>query len=309
MRLNGARRLEMNDVACTQSKELTEAIFIDAAARGARDVWLAARERGKPICFHNIADSVLWEEIRATHRHREIGNGMALVSLAGVRLSDQPAWINDIIERVQPFTLTRPERIAALCTGIEHIVRKDITGAIVECGVWRGGSMMAAALALMHCGAMRPLWLYDTFTGMPAPQNIDRKIDTGETAADIMARVNRQSAVWCRCSLDEVQQNLASVSYPGEINYVSGMVEDTLPNLMPGEIALLRLDTDWYESTKHELIMLYPRLSREGILILDDYGHWEGSRRAVDEYFAHSPVLMHRIDYSCRVVVKPQTAT
>jgi O-methyltransferase len=283
---------------------LADAIMIDAAQKNARDLWIAARDRGKPVCFHNTAGSLLWEEIKATHRHREIGADMGLVLLQAVRLSDQPDWINDIIERVQPFTLTRPERVAALCGAIEHIVRQDVPGDIVECGVWRGGSIMAAALALMHCGVSRPLWLYDTFEGMPAPQEIDRKVDTGEAASDIMARVNRESAIWCRCSLQEVQNNLNGIGYPGEINYVTGMVEDTLPGLAPANVALLRLDTDWYASTLHELNVLYPRLARNGVLILDDYGHWAGSRRAVDEYFAQAPILLHRIDYSCRVAVK-----
>jgi len=87
---------------------------------------------------------------------------------------------------------------------------------------------------------------------------------------------------------------------------VAGAVEDTLPDRAPMEIALLRLDTDWYASTKHELETLYPRLVSGGVLMLDDYGHWTGCRKAVDEYFAaNAPApLLNRIDYTARVATK-----
>ena len=90
-------------------------------------------------------------------------------------------------------------------------------------------------------------------------------------------------------------------SGPERIHFVEGKVEDTIPAHAPERIALLRLDTDWYESTRHELEHLYPRLSRGGVLIIDDYGHWQGARQAVDEYFgdAHA-ALLNRIDYTAR---------
>jgi hypothetical protein len=97
------------------------------------------------------------------------------------------------------------------------------------------------------------------------------------------------------------------MGYPKEkLHYVQGKVEDTIPGAAPGQIALLRLDTDWYESTHHELIHLYPRLSAGGVLIVDDYGHWQGSRRAVDEWIAQTGarILLNRIDYTGRVAVK-----
>ena len=73
---------------------------------------------------------------------------------------------------------------------------------------------------------------------------------------------------------------------------------------MPERIALLRIDTDWYESTRHELVHLYPRLSPGGVLIIDDYGHWQGARKAVDEYFQAGLFLNH-IDYTGRLAIKP----
>ncbi len=114
-------------------------------------------------------------------------------------------------------------------------------------------------------------------------------------------------SVWCIASLQEVRHNMQATGYPsGQIHYIEGRVEETIPAQIPDSIALLRLDTDWYESTRHELEHLYPRLVEGGVLVLDDYGHWQGARQAVDEYFAqagHRP-LLQRIDYSGRLAVK-----
>src|SRR5690606_23062787 len=98
-------------------------------------------------------------------------------------------------------------------------------------------------------------------------------------------------------------------AYPaGNIRYVAGKVEDTIPAVIPDKIAILRLDTDWYSSTKHELVHLFPKLSNGGILIIDDYGHWEGARKAVDEYFEETGtrIYLSRIDETGRVAVKQQ---
>ncbi len=224
-------------------------------------------------------------------------------------LADLSAADRAIVARVEPFTMTSLDRRAGLIGAIDHVVRHRIAGDIVECGVWRGGSMMAAALALMARGdTSRHLWLYDTFEGMSAPTDADRSAIDGEPAAARLARSARTDVVWCEAGLDDVQANLWSTGYPRErIHFVVGKVEDTIPATLPaGALALLRLDTDWYASTRHELQHLYPRLARHGILIVDDYGHWDGARRAVDEHFAASaePVFLHRVDYTARLVVK-----
>lgn len=212
-----------------------------------------------------------------------------------------------IVARVDPFTMTSLERRASLLGAVDHIVRHRIAGDIVECGVWRGGSMMAAALALMARGdTSRQLYLYDTFEGMSAPTAEDRSVG-GESAQAQLDRTRRGEGVWCEAGLDDVQANLWSTGYPREqIHFIQGKVEDTIPRTMPSRIALLRLDTDWYESTRHELAHLYPLLARHGVLIVDDYGHWHGARQAVDEYFAASaePVFLHRVDYTARLIVK-----
>jgi hypothetical protein len=235
-----------------------------------------------------------WEVARTTDREAQ-----TLVDLA-------PAD-REIVARVDPFTMTSLERRASLLGAIDHLVRHRIAGDIVECGVWRGGSMMAVALALLARGdTSRHLYLYDTFEGMSEPTAVDRSV-SGESARAQLERTARGEGVWCEAGLSDVQANLESTGYPRDrIHFVQGKVEDTIPATLPARIALLRLDTDWYESTRHELAHLYPLLSKNGVLIVDDYGHWRGARQAVDEYFAESvePVFLHRVDYTARLVVK-----
>jgi hypothetical protein len=215
------------------------------------------------------------------------------------------------IDAVRPYTMTSDLRVAALCDAVRYVVNSRIPGDIVECGVWKGGSMMAAARTLIESGdRTRHLHLFDTFEGMTTPTDDDVAV-TGESASELMARsdIAREDAesVWCFASLDVVKQAMASVGYDNSrIHYVMGRVEDTIPASAPGAIALLRLDTDWYESTRHEMIHLFPRLSVGGVLILDDYGHWLGARRAVDEYLRDHdvPLFLQKIDYSGRYAVK-----
>lgn len=212
-----------------------------------------------------------------------------------------------LCERVQPFTLTSPERIAALRDAVRHLVRAGVQGAFVECGVWRGGSMMVVALTLVDLGVDdRDLYLFDTFTHMPFPGEEDVDL-FGEPAADIYEEASTAEA-FRYLPFEEVQAALAGTGYPVErMHFVPGLVEDTIPGAAPEEIALCRLDTDWYRSTAHEMEHLVPRIADGGVLLVDDYGHFMGAKQAVDEYFAArgTEVLLHRIDYSGRLVVMP----
>jgi O-methyltransferase len=214
----------------------------------------------------------------------------------------------ELYRRVGPYTMTTPPRIYALARAVEYVSERAIPGALVECGVWRGGSMMAVALTLLRLGVTdRDLYLFDTFSGMTAPTEEDVK-HSGERAADLLAEESPDADVWAIASIDQVREAVLGVGYPPErIHFVQGPVEETLPANAPDEIALLRLDTDWYASTKHELVHLYPRLVSGGVLILDDYGYWQGARRAVDEYLAEHNVtlLLNRIDNTARIALKP----
>jgi hypothetical protein len=205
--------------------------------------------------------------------------------------------------------MTTPERIASLCNAVNYLVKNKVEGDFVECGVWRGGSTMAAIDTLMNAGdTSREIYLYDTFEGMSEPTELD-KVFTGTGANELMetSDKNDASSVWCYSAIEEVQQNVESLKYPAKkVHYVKGKVEDTIPGTLPGKIALLRLDTDWYESTAHELKHLYPLLAPGGVIIIDDYGHWEGARKAVDEYIEAQklPLLLNRIDYTGRIGIK-----
>jgi hypothetical protein len=208
---------------------------------------------------------------------------------------------------VKSRTMTSKLRIDALRNSVEHIERNTVPGAIVECGVWRGGSIMAAALTLLRLGSTRPLWLYDTFEGMPPPSEIDVDFQ-GRSAAELMAvEAPDESLIWARSSLDDVKAGMDATGYPPDlVTYVVGTVETTIPERIPDQIALLRIDTDWYSSTYHELVHLWPRLVPGGILIIDDFGFWAGARRAVETYFAEIKLhpFLHRIDETGRLIIK-----
>jgi O-methyltransferase len=210
-----------------------------------------------------------------------------------------------IFEKVRPFTATGPGRVLGLIDAVTYVVNNRIPGAFVECGVWRGGSVMAAAHTLQSLGdTSRELYLFDTFEGMTAPSDKDNSHD-GRPASQLLAEA---PAYRCIADLTEVRRNVLSTGYPPErIHFIQGKVEDTTPGQAPAEIALLRLDTDWYESTRHELLHLYSRLVPNGVLIIDDYGEWQGARQAVDEFFSAQPLkpFFTRLDYTGRLLIKP----
>ncbi|HLF75973.1 MAG TPA: TylF/MycF/NovP-related O-methyltransferase [Dehalococcoidia bacterium] len=214
-----------------------------------------------------------------------------------------------LIKQVEPYTMTSPEKILALREALKYIVRSKIPGDIVECGVWRGGSIIVAAHTLLGLGhTSMHMHLYDTFEGMTKPTEVD--VDFAGLSALEDWDQNRLNPFYApaRAPIDEVKSLVFATGYPQEnFHFIKGPVEQTLPKEAPRQIALLRLDTDWYESTKHELVHLYPLLSPGGVLILDDYGHFEGARKAADEYFQEQGinVLLNRIDYSGRLAIKP----
>ena len=212
---------------------------------------------------------------------------------------------------VTRYTMTSETAVYALADGVRYIVANGIPGAIVECGVWRGGSMMAVARVLLELGETdRDLYLFDTFEGMPAPTSRDIEWG-GDPALELLAGERRDddSTLWAQAPLERVRSALHATGYPtSKIHFVPGRVEETIPDAAPASIAILRLDTDWYESTKHELNHLYPRLASGGVLIIDDYGWWQGAREATDEYFreaGRTPFLVRVDDAGVRLCVKP----
>ena len=212
-------------------------------------------------------------------------------------------------DRCKPFTMTSTERLYALYQGMRYLDRHGIPGDIVECGVWKGGSAMLCALLMGESSAPgRRLFLYDTFAGMTEPGEWD--VSYRNVAARDLWRTKKQeegTTHWAFSPIEEVRGNLKSTGLGEErIVLVPGKVEETLPGVIPSSVALLRLDTDWYDSTYHEMVHLFPRLSTGGILIVDDYGVWKGARKAVDQYFSEqgTRVLLTRLDRGARLCVK-----
>ncbi|MEU4689029.1 TylF/MycF/NovP-related O-methyltransferase [Actinoplanes sp. NPDC023714] len=190
-----------------------------------------------------------------------------------------------ILRAAHPYSMTRKEKRYALYLATRYIVDHEIPGAVVECGVWRGGSMHVVTRTLLTIGVTdRDLYLFDTFEGMTEPTEKDLTYG-GKPVAELMSAQPKTARIWAIASLDDVKQGFADIPYPPErIHFVRGPVEETLPAEAPERIAILRLDTDWYESTRHELLHLYDRLSPGGVLIIDDYGTFQGARQAVDEF-------------------------
>jgi O-methyltransferase len=185
------------------------------------------------------------------------------------------------------ITFTSFESLATLAICCKYISEGNVKGDFVEAGVWRGGSSIVAKMML---GANRNYYLFDTFAGMTEPSRKDKRI--GSADSDVVFRKWQDSKTenassWDYASLDEVKKNfLKFKELDSSVKFIEGDVRKTLlKESLPAEISILRLDTDFYDSTLIELQVLWPRLVVGGILILDDYGHWDGARAAVDEYF------------------------
>lgn len=226
--------------------------------------------------------------------------------------SDFEEESSKIIKLVEQQTMTSIERLNSLINCTKYIVQNNIEGTIVECGVWRGGSMMAVAYTLQEVFSVdRDLYLFDTYEGMSPPTGKD--VTHFNVGAEVLLNSQdekEREAYICYATLEDVRSNIYSTNYPQEkIHFVQGKVEDTIPSQAPEKIALLRLDTDWYESTRHELEHLFPRLVPGGVIIIDDYGYWKGCKEATDEYIeTHKvPLLLNRIDSTGRIGIKWQS--
>lgn len=213
----------------------------------------------------------------------------------------------EIMDKCKEYTMTSEERMYALYLAVKYIIDAKIPGDFVECGVWKGGSSMIIAYTLLKLGiSNRKIYLYDTFEGMPEPGKEDALVSKEDNVGRIWSKETKKQK-WLYSPMEEVKKNLLSTGYPEEnLIFVKGKVEDTIPKIISLKISLLRLDTDWYSSTYHEMKYLFPRLSKNGILLLDDYNYWKGSKEAVDKYLGETKtvILLNRIDSSGRIGVK-----
>ena len=217
-------------------------------------------------------------------------------------------FIKNIID--SKYTMTSPQRLINTLKSCQYVIENNIPGDFVECGVWRGGNGILAKKVFEYLGSNKNVWMFDTFQGMTAPTSVDVAAITQVSAeSNFLDNQKDTHNEWCFASLEDVQKNCADAGLDASsFRFIKGDVCDTLkkPKNIPTEISVLRLDTDWYESTKAELEILYPKLSDKGVLIIDDYGHWEGAKKAVDEYFSSQPYkpLFNVIDRTGRSAIK-----
>lgn len=218
-------------------------------------------------------------------------------------------WQRQMIEDVRPYTMTSLPALWATAQAVDHVVERGVAGEFVECGVWRGGNVILAGLMRRRLGADFMIRAYDTFAGMTPPTEFDAK---PLSDLDVRAKFERMAAgdhnEWCYASLEDVEANYALLVGDDALITVKGSVLDTLtdPANLPERISVLRLDTDFYDSTLVELETLWPRLSVGGVLMIDDFGEWAGARKATEEYFAGRKLWMHRVDRSVRLVIKAE---
>ena len=226
-----------------------------------------------------------------------------------VELSDEEL---DILRYVinENLTMTSPQRLIATLKACKYAVENDIAGDFVECGVWRGGNGILAKRVFERFGSKKSVYMFDTFAGMTEPTAEDVAAGSKKAAIETYKDLQKDTHnAWCFASIEDVRRNCekAGVDMAG-VHLIKGDVCETLDieDNLPERISILRLDTDWYESTKKELEVLYPRLVKNGALIIDDYGYWEGARGAVEEYFDtldYKP-LLNVTDYTGRAAIK-----
>ncbi len=207
-----------------------------------------------------------------------------------------PTRFAELYRTVRPHTMCGAARLRGLYRAVQHVVAHGIPGCLVECGAARGGSAGLMGLTLQRLGASRPLWVFDTFAGLPAP-----------TEADGDPAVTEPWTGGCAGSLGEVEALFERLGIRAQAHLVKGLFQDTLPAADVGPIALLHIDGDWYESVRTCLEHLYDRVSPGGIIQLDDYGHWPGARKAVDEFRERRGITasLRWLDYTGRQFVKP----
>lgn len=214
-----------------------------------------------------------------------------------------------IYKKCKKYTMTTKECMYALHEAIKYLIKAKISGDFVECGVWKGGSIIMMAYTLNNLQIFdRKIYLYDTFKGMSRPTREDWRLVSHDVALSKWKRLKREKYNdWCYSPLKEVKQNVFSTSYPKDkFVFVKGKVENTMPKILPLRLSLIRLDTDWYNSTHRSLTYLFPLLNVGGVLLIDDYGYWAGTKKAVDEFISSNNISIYlsRIDQTARIGIK-----
>ena len=216
------------------------------------------------------------------------------------------------IQISKEYSMTGERRMSYLTKSVKYIFENKIDGDFVECGVWKGGNLILMQRLLDYYGFKRKIYGYDTFEGMTDPSEHDLDYENNN-AYRLLAQEKKvenvdQKNIWCYSGIESVKKNISKHTNISNLKLVKGDVLETLKynENIPDKISLLRLDTDFYESTKMELEVLFPLVVKNGIIIIDDYGHWQGQKKAVDDFFLKNKIkpFLFEVDYSCRIYLK-----
>ena len=215
----------------------------------------------------------------------------------------------EIFKKVKPFTMTSEIRLWSMVQSLDWIINKKIDGEIVETGCWKGGNLFLCDLYLKSKGINnKKIYGYDTFSGMPLPEKNDFKWQRSfnETLERWSMNNQKNKNNWAIVNKKNVLDNIKKIKAEESIKLIEGKVEDSLliKNNLPKKIAMLRIDTNFYKSTKFALEVLEPLVEKEGVIIFDDYGSWVGASKAIDEYFKNKFVWLHRVDRGSRLLIK-----
>ena len=204
----------------------------------------------------------------------------------------------NLFRKTYPYTMVGYARLSNAYELAQRVEQAGMQGAFVECGVWRGGCIATIAWVAKQANSNRSIWLFDSFEGLPEPTELD-----GPRAQEYVGRYAAPVKDAERILFSRLKIN------PNNVHIVKGWFQDTLPAFKDeiGPIAILRLDGDWYESTRCCLENLYDQIVPSGYVILDDYGCWQGCKIATDEFLQHFNinVALTEIDRKGRFFRKP----
>ena len=224
-------------------------------------------------------------------------------------LSNSPSMFQELYFCTREFTMLSRERLFDLYLSVKYAIANKIEGDIVEVGCWGGGAV-AVALSTLNNSAqnennlIRTVWGFDTFEGHPEP-NADEVDVWGNNQLKLFKEFEIRGENWRKSSFDDATQNIRSIcDNVDNLRLIKGRAEFTVPQSQISKVSILRIYVDWYEPTLISLQHLYPKVSPGGVVIVDDYGHHSGSRRAVDEFFGSTHPKYTHIDYSCISFVK-----
>jgi predicted O-methyltransferase YrrM len=216
-----------------------------------------------------------WREILHRARDPRLVLDTALRAFMQTWSLVSPSEFASLYRQVRTETMCSVARLRGLYRALRYVGSQDIAGDVVECGCARGGSAALMALTLRQLGSQRKVWLFDTFEGLPAPSSHDPDFEL----ADLFTGT-------CVGGIDEVRDLFHRLNIADDVTFVKGLFQETLPATPIQQIAVLHIDGDWYESVKACLESLYDKVVPGGVIQLDDYGYWQGARKAVDEFLA-----------------------